>query len=204
MKKFNLTAVSAVICLAMSTGAIGALGKPPEFKAEKEKIEAKYKEDKAACKAMTGNAKDICMEEAKGREKVARAELDNKFEPTAKHEKDVRMAKANAAYEVAKEKCDDQSGNAKDVCKKEAKAAYVAAKSDAKVVKETKDANMKAKEKTTDANIKAKEKVADVKRDAAEDKRDAAYAAAKEKCDSMSGDAKDNCIKQAKARFGKA
>jgi len=202
MNKFNLTALSAMMCLGMATGAIGAIGKPPEYKAAKDQIEAKYKEDKAACKAMTGNAKDICMEEAKGREKVAKAELTNKFEPTAKHAKDVRMAKADATYEVAKEKCDDQTGNAKDVCRKEAKAAHVAAKADAKVAKEAADA--KADVRAGGSTAKAKDKVADAKRDAAEDKRDAGYAAAKEKCDAMSGDAKDNCIKQAKAKFGKA
>jgi hypothetical protein len=42
------------------------------------------------------------------------------------------MAKAEADYDVAKEKCDDQSGNAKDVCKKDAKAAFTSAKADAK------------------------------------------------------------------------
>jgi hypothetical protein len=35
------------------------------------------------------------------------------------------MAKVDADYAVAKEKCDDFSGNAKDVCVKEAKAAQV-------------------------------------------------------------------------------
>jgi len=203
MKKFNLTAISAVICLGLSSGAMGALGKPPEYKQAKDQIEAKYKEDKAACKAMTGNAKDICMDEAKGREKVAKAELTNKFEPSAKHARDVRLAKADAAYEVAKEKCDDQTGNAKDVCRKEAKAHFVAAKADAKVAKEAADVKADMKAGGTTA-VKAKEKVAAAKRDAAEDKRDAAYAAAKEKCDAMAGDAKDNCIKQAKAKFGKA
>ncbi len=191
MNKLTLTALSAAMCLALNGGAMAAFGKPPEFKADKEKIEATYKSDKAACKAMTGNAKDICMEEAKGREKVARAELDQKFDPSPKHTKDVRMAKAKAAYEVAKERCDDKSGNDKDVCRKEAKAQYVSAKADTKVMKET-----------ADANTKARDKVASVKKDAAEDKRDAAYAAAKEKCDALSGDAKDNCVKQAKARYG--
>ena len=34
----------------------------------------------------------------------------------------VLVAKAESAYAVAKERCDDKSGNAKDVCVKEAKA----------------------------------------------------------------------------------
>src|SRR4051812_25944 len=49
-----------------------------EHKAEKEKIEADYKADKAKCDPMKGNAKDVCMKEAKGKEKVAKAELSAK------------------------------------------------------------------------------------------------------------------------------
>ena len=42
--------------------------------------EAQYKTDKAACDALNGNAKDICMEEAKGKEKVAKAEAEAAYE----------------------------------------------------------------------------------------------------------------------------
>jgi hypothetical protein len=42
------------------------------------------------------------------------------------------VAKAEADYRVAKERCDDQAGNVKDVCLEEAKAAEAAAKADAK------------------------------------------------------------------------
>ncbi|MEO7762308.1 MAG: hypothetical protein ABIS68_10405 [Casimicrobiaceae bacterium] len=205
MNKFHLTAISAAFCMALGSGsAMAALGKSPEYKAAKDQITAKYTEDKAACKAMTGNAKDICMEEAKGHENVAKAELTAKSDPSAKHSYDVRLAKAKAIYDVAKEKCDDQSGNAKDVCRKEAKAAYVAGKADAKVAEKTADAKATMNEKSTAATMKAREKVADAKRSAADDKRDAAYAAAKEKCDTLSGDAKSNCIKTAKARYGQS
>lgn len=199
MNRLNLTALSAALCFALSTSAIGATAamSRPEFKAEKEKISAKYKEDKAACKAMTGNAKDICMEEAKGHEKVAKAELDARYKPSARHDNDVRMAKAKADYNVAKEKCDDKTGNDKDVCKKEAKAAYEASKGHAKVA----DAKEKA---AADSGTVQSAKVTDAKRDAAHDKRDADYAVAKEKCDAMTGTAKANCIKSAKARFGQS
>ena len=42
------------------------------------------------------------------------------------------IAKAEAEYAVAKERCDDQAGNAKDVCVKEAKSAQTAAKANAR------------------------------------------------------------------------
>src|SRR5262249_42011450 len=87
--------------------------------------EAQYKTDKAACDGMSGNAKDICVQEAKGNEKVAKADADAAYEGTPKAREAARVARADAAYNVAKEKCDDLSGNQKDVCVKEAKAAHV-------------------------------------------------------------------------------
>lgn len=106
-----------------------------EHKAAKEKIEADYKVDKAACARMTANAKDVCEEEAEGKEKVAKAELDYKQSGKAADMRKVAMVKADAAYEVAKEKCDDKTGNDKDVCVKEAKAAKAKSEADAKAMK---------------------------------------------------------------------
>jgi hypothetical protein len=71
---------------------------------------------------MKDNAKDICMAEAKGKEKVAKAELDAKHaKDKVKAEQKVKEAKAEAGYEVAKQKCDDQKGEAKDACMKQAR-----------------------------------------------------------------------------------
>lgn len=46
--------------------------------------------------------------------------------------RDAARKKAGAEYNVAREKCDDLSGNAKDVCVKDAKAARSAAGAHAK------------------------------------------------------------------------
>ena len=202
MKNLKLAALSASLFLAFSTAAISAPPSKAEYQAAKESISTKYKSDKAACQAMSGNTKDICVEEAKGRENIARAELEASYEPSTAHSYEVRLAKADAAYAVAKEKCDDAAGNARDVCRKEAKAAYVTAKADAKVTEKTADANATAREKTHDANATAHEKTTGARKDAASDKRDAAYAVAKEKCDAMAGDAKTACVNEAKVRHG--
>jgi hypothetical protein len=90
-------------------------------KAEDEQIEATYKADKAKCDGLKANAKDICMAEAKGKEKVAKAELHAKNDKDqANAQKKVTEAKAEAAYDVAKQKCQDQKGEAKDACVKQA------------------------------------------------------------------------------------
>jgi len=162
------------------------------YKAQENRVEAQYKAVKERCSSLTGNAKDVCQAEAKGNEKVAKAQLEADYKNTDKARNDARVAKADADYDVAKEKCDDLSGNQKDVCVKEAKAAHAKAKADAKVAK-------------VDHKVSANsaEKRADVRKEAREDTRDAQYKVAIEKCDVMSGAAKDQCVKDAKVHYGK-
>jgi len=153
-----------------------------DYNAGKTRISAAYKADKAACATFTANAKDICIQEAKAREKVARAELEYGYTGKSADANKVLVAKAESAYAVAKERCDDRKGNDKDVCVKEAKAVEVKALADAKMGKE----------------------IGEARKDAAADKRDADYKVAAEKCDAMSGDAKAACVSAAKAKFGKS
>ena len=118
-----LFALSAAQAQTMTSAEMGAA---------KDRIAADYKSARATCDAMAGNAKDICVEEAKGKEKVAKAELDYKRSGKAEDMSKVAMAKAEAEYEVAKERCDDKTGNDKDACRSQAKAAEAKAKADAK------------------------------------------------------------------------
>ncbi|MBK6613209.1 hypothetical protein [Ottowia sp.] len=99
-----------------------------EYKAERDRIAADYKAAKAQCDALKGNAEDVCEEQAKGAEKVAGAELEAKRNPSDGTQRNVELAKANAEYGVAKEKCDDLSGEAKITCRKDASAAHKAAR----------------------------------------------------------------------------
>ena len=101
-------------------------------KAEDERIEANYKADKAKCKDMKGNEKEVCEADAKGKEKIAKAELEQKYDPSPAHERKVAEAKAEHEYNVQKEKCDAQKGKQENACEKEAKAKYERAKADIK------------------------------------------------------------------------
>ena len=98
-----------------------------EFMAQKDIFENTYKLSRYNCGSLKANAKDICISQAKGVRKVAVAELESTFEPGIRKTEKLTMAKANAAYDTAKERCDDSTGNAKNVCKKQARAAHVKA-----------------------------------------------------------------------------
>lgn len=201
IQKFHVAC--GALLMALGLAAHSADMSRDDYRKGKSDLAAQLKVDKAACDAMQANAKDVCLEEAKGREKVALAELEARYQPSAKRDRDVRLARAKADYQVAKEKCDDLAGNAKDVCRKEAEAGYTSAKAQAQMKEETAENNQKAMEKSRDAQATAAEKNAQASKAASDDMRDAQYKAAAEKCDSMSGDAKSRCMTDAKTKYGK-
>lgn len=121
MRSILVMAVAAA--LGVPGAALAAMSKG-ELKAEKQRIERDYDTARKKCESYSGNAKDICMAEAKGRKSVAEAELDERNEPSAKARENLKLAKAEAEYDVAKEKCDDRAGDSKNVCVKEAEAAF--------------------------------------------------------------------------------
>ncbi len=183
MKFTPITAAlfAAGILAATSASAADRMSKD-DYASEKDRIAAEYKADVQRCSSLSGNAKDICKAEVKGKEKSAKADAYAAYKGTDKAATDALIARADADYAVAKEKCDDLAGNPKGVCVKEAKAAHTKAKVDAKT----------------------NGKVSELRKEAVADKRDATFEVAKERCDALAGDAKTQCINEAKARFGKS
>lgn len=199
--KFKLIAFSA--SLLFGATAMAQAMTVGDYQIGKTKIKAEYSAEKKACASMAGNAKDICVAQAKGKENIALAELSDSFKPTAKTHYKVLVAKAESTYDIAKQQCDDLSGNPKDVCVKEAKAALVTAKADASVQMKTAAVTAKTNEKSASAQSAASSEKAAIRSDASADKRAAQYKVEKEKCDALAGSAKDSCLTEAKARFGK-
>lgn len=180
--RFNLQAsliFAAVLALPVAQAANMA---KEDYSSAKTRISADYKTDKAACAALAGNTKDVCVEQARAKEKIARAELEYGYSGKPADQTKVMVAKAESTYAVAKEKCDDLAGNPKDVCVKEAKAVEVKALADAKLGK----------------------KIGEAKVEAVEDKKDANYKVEVEKCDALAGDAKASCMAAARMKFGKS
>jgi hypothetical protein len=102
------------------------------FKAETDKVDAVYKADKERCDTLSGNQKDICEAQAKAKRDIAKADLEANMRNTAEARRDAVIRKAEAEYDVAKQRCDDFSGNAKDVCERDAKAVLEQAKAAAR------------------------------------------------------------------------
>jgi hypothetical protein len=180
-KSFTLKASLVVAAMLALPVAQAATMTKADYTAGKARIGSDYKAAKATCAALAGNGKDVCILEAIARQNVASAELEYGYTGKPSDQNKVLVVKAESAYAVAKEKCDDLAGNSKEVCVTEAKAVETKALANAKMGKQIGEA-------TTDAEVT---------------KRDADLKVATEKCDAMAGDAKANCVAVAKARFGK-
>lgn len=169
-------ALAALLALPLAQASMSKA----DLKTGTNRIEEDYMSDKTACQQQSGNARDICIETAKGKEKVAKAELNYSYSNAPADWNKLQVAKADAAYEIAKEKCDDKAGDAKDLCNKEAKTLHTKSLADAKLSK----------------------RISEARDDASADKRMASYKLAVEKCESLAGDAKASCTAAAKTEFG--
>ena len=174
--KVLLSIAATMVCGAAAAANIS----PAAYEGARDQVKVAFKAERESCDRMSGNAKDICVETVKGKEKVAMAHLQFQRSGDAKDRARLSEARVEANYEVAKEVCDDQSGNAKDVCVAKAKAEHESAKANAKMSKD----------------------VAEARSDAADTKDKAEYKVASERCDAMSGNAKDSCAASARARYG--
>lgn len=173
--------VPRLLCLALATvaGAASANLTKPVYSTAKDEVKAMFKTERDSCGSLSGNAKDVCVERAKGQEKVALANLEYQYTGKEKDRNDYLESRYEAAYKVAKEMCDDKAGNTKDVCVAEAKARHDKAKAD----------------------LKANKAVISAESDAVETKLKADYKVASERCDALSGASKDSCQASAKARY---
>jgi len=175
-----LKPAATIAALFLLSTAQSAMITKAEYRASKARVSAEYKTEKSACRSLSGNAQDVCIEEAKAKERVAIADLEYSLTGKTEDHNKALVARAESNYAVAKERFDDKAGNDKDVCVKEAKALEVRALADAKMGKE----------------------VGEARKDASDEKREADYKVALERCDSRAGDAKTSCVSAAKSRFG--
>lgn len=122
-----------------------APGPASTYRAAVAQADAVYDEAKQRCDDKAGNVKDVCRKEAKSAQTAAKADATaarktavaktddaltrnqskaKASDKVAEANKDARIEKRDAAYQVAKEKCDALSGAPKDTCLDKAKASF--------------------------------------------------------------------------------
>lgn len=133
MKTLTATLLATALTAAFSS-AYAADTKPDTaaYKNMTQKAAADYKIAAAKCTDMTGNARAVCLEEAK----VVRARMDvdavAQYNNTSKMRLTARRALANAEHALDKVKCSVMTGAEKDSCLTAAHAEHTAALANAK------------------------------------------------------------------------
>jgi hyperosmotically inducible periplasmic protein len=175
MKTLIATLLAAAVSVSYAQ-APDAKPDPAAYRNLTHKASADYKAAEKNCKSMSGNAKTVCIEEAK----VARArtELDAvaQYNNTTRASIDSRTKLANAEFGLAKARCATSSGTEKDSCINNAKSVHTAALADAKLnVTSSTTASTAAPETSTST-------------------ADATKAAAVEKCAQVAGQPSTGCL----------
>jgi hypothetical protein len=136
----RLPQIVGISTLALLASTFAWAADPPAmskeaFESAEQKIEAIARSERKACETRKGRVADLCSKEAKARERIALAELEAQYRPSPDSWQEARNVKADAEYDVAREKCKDLKGSTRDRCIATAKSAREAAIRLAKVEK---------------------------------------------------------------------
>lgn len=121
--KHGLLTLAVLVTLA-GAGHAGSAKDFDDYKAALLTAQDDYRMAVARCKPMKGNALGICKVEAKADYNVTKAQLQDSYQPTPGHDKQVRVEKAEAAYRIAVEKCSDLKSDARKLCRRDAVTQY--------------------------------------------------------------------------------
>lgn len=130
---FIATLLATAVSASFAAAPTAALNHDPAtYQNVTKKATADYKMATAKCTSLTGNAKGICMEEAKAARAHADADAVAHYNNTAKGRTKARVAVADADFALAKARCGDMTGADKDNCMNTATSVHTAAVADAK------------------------------------------------------------------------
>ncbi|MBL8485041.1 MAG: hypothetical protein JNJ60_22795 [Rhodocyclaceae bacterium] len=116
----------AVLPFASYAGSVEAAARADakaDYSIAKKQAAADYAHDKAACKDLKDDVREICLKDAKARYKMARADAKAEYK-SDKVNAEAAEEKAEAGYKAAKERCETLSGADRTACVAEAKAKY--------------------------------------------------------------------------------
>jgi hyperosmotically inducible protein len=176
---FIATLLATAVSSSFAAAPTAALNHDPAtYHNVTQKAAADYKVAAAQCASMTGNAKGICMDEAKAARAHAEADAVAQYNNTPKGRTKALTVVADADFALAKAKCGDMSGADKASCLTNAGTLHAAAVADAKADR------VVAATGATDTNSPATGTAT----------RDATKAAAVDKCAQIAGQPKTGCL----------
>ena len=102
--------LARVLIMAMVPAASAVSGAEPTYVAELDRIKPSFG-PRANARWPPGHLGNVCVAEARAVRRIAKAELEARGKGTPKSWYDARIARAEAEFEVAKERCGERSGD---------------------------------------------------------------------------------------------
>lgn len=127
----RIPGIATILAVVTCAAAAAADMTKNEYQASRARIAAEYQAHRQKCGAHVGNPAQLCLARARGAQAVARAELEAAYKPGPRTHYDAAIARAQAAYAIAKQECDNSEGDARKNCMKDARAARERAKAEA-------------------------------------------------------------------------
>lgn len=131
---------AAVLACAAACGAgavhAGVLADRESYVAQMDRVDAEYRAASERCDDLAGNPRRVCVAEARAERRIAHSELAAQQKNTPKARYDARVARAEAEFDVAKERCGELAGHPREMCVADARAAEARAKSAARIARE--------------------------------------------------------------------
>src|SRR5262245_29882834 len=123
MRKSMLHAYSLLCGVGAGIAMAGACAEGAPYAMELDRIESDYKVARERCETGDGQSRNVCVAEARAGRRIAQADLTARSSGTPKSQYDARVARAEAEFEVAKERCGDHAGHQRELCIHDARTA---------------------------------------------------------------------------------
>ncbi|MGZ5036305.1 MAG: hypothetical protein ACXWG1_07795 [Usitatibacter sp.] len=136
---------TAIVLLAFTCVAAATPVTKEDYKASKKRIVAEYTAERQKCGPLYGHAADLCIAQAHGTRDVAKAELEAAYKPGPRTYYDAAIARAKAAYTLARIECREKRGPEMKACLKDADEARARAVAEAKATRDKERAEESAK-----------------------------------------------------------
>ncbi len=133
----NILVTATALCVLSCEVATAAPLAKDEYRATRKRIDAEYQAERQNCGERHGNSADLCIARAHGTRDVAKAELEAAYKPGPRTNYDAAIARAQSAYSIAKQECDDRKPESRKDCMKDAKAAQARARAEAKALRDS-------------------------------------------------------------------
>jgi hypothetical protein len=114
----------AALGISASVDMPSTLMSPEVYEQLKREIEADARQALGHCRDARGVEREVCRTETRSAERVKKAELYARYLGTVSAQEEIRLARARAAYDVAKARCGAHRGDARYDCLRAARAGH--------------------------------------------------------------------------------